>query len=917
MSNTAGFLAIASLLFSCGSSSSSGTTPNAERQVTGDPREVHLTNLRQLTIDAGENAEAYWAFDSSELIMQSKRRPFSCDQIYRLPLDGSKPKLVSTGLGRTTCAYFLPGDKEIVYSSTHAASDQCPEVPDHSQGYVWPIYQEYNIYVAKADGSNLRKLTDTPHYDAEATVCAKDGSILFTSTRNGDLDLYRMDRNGSNVVQLTDTPGYDGGGFFSQDCSQIVWRASRPTGDALAEYESLLGTGLVRPSKLEIFVADADGKNARQLTYLDSASFAPFFHPSGKRVLFSTNFAEKGGREFDIWAVNTDGTDLERITYAKGFDGFPMFSPDGTKLAFSSNRNQANDGETDVYVADWVDAGKGDSHPTGAAGFAADVAWLAEDAREGRGVGTAGIEASADWLAKRFESMGLAPGMDSGFFQELAVVTSVELGGKNTLSIGNRKIDKGDFIPMGFSSVGQVRAKSVFVGHGIVAKDLGVDEYKGLSVKGKIAVSYRYTPDTEAYKDRKIADRYGSLHRKAFTAREKGAVALLVINAPRPGTKNTEEQPLPALALDRLGGVGVPVVVARAAVASGLATKSTMVRLRVDLDTKSKPSRNVVARLVSKASVKLPGAIVIGAHYDHLGYGGANSLSSEKHVIHNGADDNASGVAGLLQVAAKLTQSDTPLSRDVYFIAFTGEEHGLLGSKYFVANMPKGLAPTAMLNMDMIGRLRSNRLNVVATTTATEWPAIVQAACGKHRVSCTTGGDGYGPSDHSSFTSADIPVLFFSTGAHADYHKPTDDTPAINAIGGSVVADIVQSIASTIPRQLTFQKSEAPTATSRRAFSASLGTIPDYSGDTSKPGMLLSGVRPGGAAEKAGMKAGDRILAIDDTELHSVKDLVYVLQSAKPGQQAVAKIHRKGKTLMLKFTFGESKRGSRSPATAK
>jgi Tol biopolymer transport system component len=272
-----------------------------------------------------------------------------------MPADGSgEPVLVSTGKGRTTCAYYLPGDQDIIYSSTHETSPDCPTPPDRSQGYVWGLF-EYDVYRAKADGSGLTPLAPSPGYDGEATVCARDGSIIFTSVRDGDLDLYRMDADGKNVVRLTDTPGYDGGAFFSADCEQIVWRASRPEGQALEDYKRLLGQGLVRPTKLEIYVARADGSEARKVTDLGAAAFAPFFHPSGERVLFSSNHGDPRGREFDIWMINVDGTGLERITYTPGFDGFPMFSPDGKKLAFGSNRNQGKPGETDVYVATWIE----------------------------------------------------------------------------------------------------------------------------------------------------------------------------------------------------------------------------------------------------------------------------------------------------------------------------------------------------------------------------------------------------------------------------------------------------------------------------------------------------------------------------------------------------------------------------------
>lgn len=318
-----------------------------------DEREIRLSDVRQLTFGA-ENAEAYWSPDGTELIFQSNRAPYQCDQIYRMSVsDPAALTLVSTGQGRTTCGYFTADNDRLIFSSTHAADAQCPAPPDRSQGYVWPIYDTYQIYSASRDGSDPVALTDTDAYDAEATVCPADGSIVFTSTRDGDLDLYRMDADGANVRRLTDTPGYDGGAFFSPDCSMIVWRASRPSGEALEDYRTLLAEGLIRPGELEIFVANADGSEPRQVTSLGGANFAPFFFPDGRRIIFSSNHHDPAGREFDLFSVDFNGADLERITWTPGFDGFPMFSPDGRQLAFGSNRNQGQSGETDVYVASW------------------------------------------------------------------------------------------------------------------------------------------------------------------------------------------------------------------------------------------------------------------------------------------------------------------------------------------------------------------------------------------------------------------------------------------------------------------------------------------------------------------------------------------------------------------------------------
>ena len=320
--------------------------------------EVHLKDIVQLT-NGGENAEAYWSWDNSKLIYQAHEGQ-GCDQIYVRPAHdpAGKPQLVSTGKGTTTCSYFLPGDKEIIYASTHLASPECPARADQSHGYAWAIYQGYDIFRANADGSNLRRLTETPGYDAEGTVCSRDGSIIFTSVRDGDLELYRMDGDGKNVKRLTHTPGYDGGAFFSSDCKKIVWRASRPTGAALDDFKALLAQGLVRPTQLELFVANADGSDAKQVTHLGAAAFGPYFFPSNNRIIFSSNYGDPKGREFDVFAINVDGTGLERITHAPGFDGFPMFSPDGKSLAFASNRaSKRGTWDTNLFVAAWSDAG--------------------------------------------------------------------------------------------------------------------------------------------------------------------------------------------------------------------------------------------------------------------------------------------------------------------------------------------------------------------------------------------------------------------------------------------------------------------------------------------------------------------------------------------------------------------------------
>ena len=323
-------------------------------EASSGSQERRFANIRQLTF-GGENAEAYFSSDGSELVFQTTREGVPCDQIYRMDLDGENMELVSTGDGRTTCGYFYPNDESIVYASTHAGDLECPPPPSFEMGYVWAVYDTYDIYRVGTDGSDLVQLTDVPGYDAEATI-GPDGRIVFTSVRDGDMEIYSMDGDGGDVRRLTDRQGPDGGPFFSADGSKIVFRGREiPDGEEYDDYKRLLDQGLWRPTSLEIFVMDADGSNLTQVTDLGGASFGPFFHPDGERIIFSSNWHNPEGRNFDLFMVNIDGTGVERITFNETFDGFPMFSPDGSQLVFASNRDSATEGDTNVFIVDWVE----------------------------------------------------------------------------------------------------------------------------------------------------------------------------------------------------------------------------------------------------------------------------------------------------------------------------------------------------------------------------------------------------------------------------------------------------------------------------------------------------------------------------------------------------------------------------------
>jgi TolB protein len=328
--------------------------PQPARVATFDAEagERHFRNLRRLT-NGGENAEAYFSRDGRRLIFQSTRDGRACDQQFVMSVDGTGVRRVSTGTGKTTCGFFYADDRRILFGSSHALQQDCPPRPDPSKGYVWGL-DPFDIYTAKPDGSDLRRLTSYGVYTAEAVVSPDGRRIVFTSLKDGDLDIYTMNVDGSDLRRLTTTPGYDGGPWWSPDGTQIVYRAWHPTDSALVTYRSLLAERLVRPNRMELWVMNADGSNQRQITQLGGANFGPSWTPDGKRLIFSSNHTQPRSGNFDLYLIALDGTGLERLTTHTAFDGFPMFSPDGRSVVWASNRHGATSSETNLFVADWV-----------------------------------------------------------------------------------------------------------------------------------------------------------------------------------------------------------------------------------------------------------------------------------------------------------------------------------------------------------------------------------------------------------------------------------------------------------------------------------------------------------------------------------------------------------------------------------
>lgn len=325
--------------------------------------EKHLKNLKMLT-HGGDNAEAYFSYDGKFATFQSNNTKWGlkCDQIFNLEIEKAandstyKPTMISTGKGRTTCSYFLKNGKHILYASTHKGGDDCPPAPETKGKYLWAVYKSFDIYVTDLKGNITKQLTTSEGYDAEATVSPKGDKIVFTSDRSGDLELWTMDIDGKNQKQITFGLGYDGGAFFSPDGKKIVFRASRPTEEAeVKEYKELLEKGLVAPTTMELYTCNVDGSDLKQVTHLGKANWAPFYHPSGKKIIFSSNHYSKKGYDFQLFMVNEDGTGLEQITNQSMFNAFPMFSPNGKKIIFSSNRNNGGTRDTNLFIADWVD----------------------------------------------------------------------------------------------------------------------------------------------------------------------------------------------------------------------------------------------------------------------------------------------------------------------------------------------------------------------------------------------------------------------------------------------------------------------------------------------------------------------------------------------------------------------------------
>ena len=949
-----------------------------------------LSKARQLIFEGRRSGEAYFSTDGKALIFQSEREPDNpFYQIYTLDLNSGDIHRVSPGMGKTTCAFFRPGKKEVIFASTHldpkAREKQKAELDFRASGkerrYSWDYDEAMDIFSAKPDGSNQRQLTKANGYDAEGSYSPDGSKIVFCSLRAAypleklsaddrkryETDpayfgeIYLMEADGSNQRRLTSTPGYDGGPFFSPDGQRIIWRRF-DKGGAMAD----------------IYTMKLDGSDERRLTDFKAMSWAPYFHPSSQYIIFTSN--KLGFSNFELYLVDAAGEhEPVRVTFTDGFDGLPVFSPDGKQLSWTTGRTA--DGKSQLFLANWDHdaalraiaeaprAGPGSTpSPTveakpaetasvpplqssGTAEITAsdlrdEVAFLASEERQGRMTGSAGAKQAADYIADRLQKAQLKPAGDNNtFFQKFEFNSGVKvLNEKNELVLSGTTISKPlrfevekDFAPLSFTENQTVDAEIVFVGYGLSVPGKGsegYDSYASVDVKDKIALVLRYVPEAVNPKRRQELNRYAGPRYKAMLAREHGAKAVLFLTGPNSPNQGNLIAPSFDASVAHSGIVAASIssnvadaLFQRAGkdlkslqseldqenphAESGFVLANVTAHLVTAVEHIRKDDRNVVAVLPPAGPADKAEYVVVGAHYDHLGLGetGAMQRKGEDGKIHPGADDNASGAAAILELAAALAEErkakPEDFRRGIVFAFWSGEEIGMIGSSYFVEHPTIPLSNViAYVNFDMVGRLQENKLSLQGVGSSTAWRRLVEKRNVTAGFNLSLQEDPYLPTDVTAFYPKGVPVLNFFTGGHDDYHRPTDTTDKLDYDGleritkfaRSLVVDLLKEGAR--PDYVKVERKEGPGG--RETLRVFLGTIPDYA--TEVAGVKLAGIRSGSPAEKAGLKGGDVIVEFGAQKVSNIYDYTFALDAAKIGQSVEIVVLRDGQRETITVT---------------
>jgi len=856
--------------------------------------------------------------------------------------------------------------------------------------YAWDYDEHFDIYVYDRQAAKFTNLTKAKGYDAEGSWSPDGKLIAFASNRQayaGQLtdeqrkafehdaaymnDIYVMNADGSNVRRLTDTPGYDGGPFFSPDGERICWRRFTPNG-AIAE----------------IMTMNVDGSDQRQLTRLGAMSWAPFYHPSGKYLIFTTN--RHGFANFELYLVDVDGKSTPvRVTHTKGFDGLPAFTPDGRSLAWTTNRTASK--RSQIFMADWnheqalkslglgttqADDGTTVAEALRAASTSSQhttadfspqdimrhVDYLCRPVLEGRLTGTKGEQLATAYVAAYLDHIGLEPAGDEGsWFQEFAFTSGVALGEKNQLRWGNRQYEMGkQWTPVSFSATGDAQvAPVVFAGYGIVAPDEGeqdgYDSFVHLDISDKWVLVFRYMPDQISAERRQQLARYSSLRYKAMLARDKGARGLILVSGPNSKVKHQ----LVRLRFDgSLAGTSVPVLSVTDDLAQqwldqqnkqlkdlqdkldtgepmmGFGLDGVELSASIDVRQVKRTGRNVLGRLRSgdKPSEQ---TVIVGAHVDHLGKGPSSSSlarDDETEKIHFGADDNASGVAAMLEVAEYLAEQQAngklSMKRDILFAAWSGEELGLIGSSHFAKTFKPKIAHAhgahhgahghpkaddslypaiaACLNMDMVGRL-DKKLILQGVGSSSVWRGEIERRNVPVGLPIALQEDSYLPTDASTFFMRGVPILSAFSGSHSEYHTPRDTPDKLNYEGAAKTSQLIALLARSLTMRETppdYVAQAGPKKGARRAhLRAYLGTIPDYA-ESDVKGLKLSGVAKNGPAAKAGVRGGDVVVELAGKKIENIYDYTYAIEALKIGQPVKIVVQRDDRRITLEVVPG-------------
>lgn len=918
------------------------------------------SDARQVTFVGPKSGEGYFSPDGKKMIFQSEREngnPFY--QMYVMDLATGSSVRVSPGTGKTTCGWIHPSMKKVLYSSTHLDPDTKRKTQEEYENrkkavkarYSWSFDENYDIFSSDLQGKHIQRLTKEKGYDAEASYSPDGQWIAFASNRAGHseklsaedqkifdqdasymMDIYIMKADGTQVKRLTTSKGYDGGPFFSADGKKITWRRFAPNG-----------------STAEIFTMNVDGSDQKQITHLKSMSWAPFFHPSGDYIIFTSSVL--GYSNFELFIVDTAGKHIPvRVTFDEGFDGLPVFTPDGNSLSWT-HRNEK--GDSQILMAKWDDALARKllelpAQDPMVASLSPEIRqedvkkwvyYLASSEFQGRGTGTGEEKIYTEKFAQALKSWGLeGAGPQGSFFNTFEFTSDVKLGPQNLLEVVGSyqkkyEVSK-DFEPISFSKTGDFReAPIVFAGYGIKApasdKEAEYNSYKGVDVKGKWALILTDLPSDIPPERRHYLNLYSRLQHKVTVAKNEGAIGVLVVNGiesalPEKFGKLKFEGSLSesTMAVVRLSRVAATELLKYAGqditslqkrldkgeVVDSVTIPSAYIKAKVDLQFQKSTGINVVAKLSSKGATS---SVMIGAHGDHLGHGQfGNSLARGAEVgqVHYGADDNASGVSGVLELAhyyAQLHKTEPHrIQKNLYFAIWSGEELGNLGSSHLTKDLSK-YNLTAYVNMDMIGRFK-DRVLIQGVGSADNWARLTEEVGIRTAVPMAVQEDPYLPTDSLAFYMAGVPTINFFTGSHAEYHTPRDIADLINYEGVVKVLKAVQGFIglladSKLPMVKYVKVASAQNKMEGRSFRVYLGTIPDYSQEGVK-GVRITGASKDSPAELAGLKDKDIIVEFDGTKIENLYDYVYTLQSVKPNKETIMKVIRDGKTQDLKIT---------------